>query len=109
MADGEPFAANTLTLSGTTLVSASAPKTAKRLLDAGIATLRLDIGEFEKIGAGLTSLSLILEARRPVAPSPRPGMRAIQVATEAPLPGHLSDAIVHSGVVYVSAPRAGSR
>ena len=58
--DSEPFAANTLTLAGTTLVSASCPMTETRLREAGIATLRMEISEFEKAEGGLTCLSLIL-------------------------------------------------
>jgi dimethylargininase len=56
----EPFAANTLTLAGTTLVSASCPKTERRLQAAGIGTRAIDISEFERAEGGLTCLSLVL-------------------------------------------------
>lgn len=57
----EPFGANTLTVAGTTLVSAAAPKTELRLRDAGIATRAVEISEFEKAEGGLTCLSLLVE------------------------------------------------
>lgn len=57
----EPFAANTLTLGGTTLIGAAFRKTDQRLRDAGIVTRRVDISELNKAEAGLTCLALILE------------------------------------------------
>lgn len=56
----EPFAANTLTLGGRTLVSAAFPRTEARLHAAGVATQMLDIGEWHKAEAGLSGMSLIL-------------------------------------------------
>ena len=61
--ESDPFSANTLTLAGTTLVSASCPRTELRLREAGIATRRVEISEFEKAEGGLTCLSLMLEPR----------------------------------------------
>jgi len=56
----EPFGANTLTvLGGETLVSASAPRTAERLREAGHSVHACDISELEKAEAGLTCLSLV--------------------------------------------------
>jgi dimethylargininase len=57
----EPFAANTLTIGQTTLVSASFPKTEKRLRNAGILTRAVDISELEKAEGGLTCLCLLVE------------------------------------------------
>lgn len=62
IADSEPFAANTLTVGGTTLVSAAYPRTEKKLRACGIETRALDISELQKAEAGLTCLSLIMEA-----------------------------------------------
>jgi dimethylargininase len=61
VADGEAFAANTLTVQGVTLVSAAFPRTRDRLERAGIATRALDVSELQKAEAALTCLSLILE------------------------------------------------
>ena len=59
----EPFAANTLTVAGTTLVVSNGPKTEARLRDAGIFTRAVDISELQKAEAGLTCLALIFEQR----------------------------------------------
>lgn len=56
----EPFAANTLTIRGTTLVSAAFPQTQKRLNEAGIATHALDISELQKAEGALTCSSLLV-------------------------------------------------
>lgn len=61
VAPGEPYGANTLTLAGTTLVSATYPRTAQRLASAGVRTHSLEVGELHKAEAALTCLSLILE------------------------------------------------
>lgn len=101
----EPLAANTLTLAGTTLVSASFPKTEQRLREAGIQTRSINISEFEKIEGRLTRLLLIKEPRetRPVVP--RQGLKAVQ-APKVPFPsGHAAQAIVHGDTVYISAQR----
>jgi dimethylargininase len=60
VADTEPYAANTLTLSGTTLVSSAYPRTRERLEAAGVRTRAVDVGELHKAEAALTCLSLIL-------------------------------------------------
>jgi dimethylargininase len=57
----EPRAANTLTLGGVTLVSASYPRTEARLRAAGIRTRTIDVAELEKAESGLTCMSLIVE------------------------------------------------
>ena len=51
----------TVTIGRTTLVSASFPKTEKRMREIGITTNRIEISEFEKAEGGLSCLSLILE------------------------------------------------
>jgi len=63
--ESEPFAANTLTIGQTTLISASFPKTEKRLRDAGILTRAIDISELEKAEGGLTCLCLLVEPSGP--------------------------------------------
>lgn len=103
----EPFAANTMTVGQTTLVSASYPKTEKRLRSAGISTRRIDISEFEKAEGGLTCLSLILEARSAKAVGRREAeLKAIKAGGVPTPSGHCSQAVVHGGVVYVSPQRA---
>ena len=57
----EPYGANTLTLAGTTLVSAAFPRTRRRLAAAGVATRALDISELQKAESALTCLSLLRE------------------------------------------------
>lgn len=57
----EPFAANTLTLNGTTLVSADYPRTAERLAAREVKIRPLAIGELHKAEAGLTCLSIVLD------------------------------------------------
>jgi dimethylargininase len=99
--DNELLAVNTLTLGRTTLVSASCPKTEKILRSAGIATRRLDVSEFEKVGWGLACLSLILEPRRAHAPERNSALIAIQADDVPHGNGHSSQAIVSRGVVYV--------
>jgi dimethylargininase len=59
--EAEPFAANTLTVAGVTLMSAAFPRTEERLRKAGIATRALDVGELQKAEAALTCMSLVLE------------------------------------------------
>jgi len=55
----EPWAANTLTLGGVTLVSAAFPRTEQRLRAAGVSTRAIDVSELEKAESGLTCMSLI--------------------------------------------------
>jgi len=59
VAPEEPFAANTLTVNGLTLISASHPRTGAILAAAGRRVQAQDISEFEKAEAGHTCLSLI--------------------------------------------------
>ena len=58
--DGEPFAANTLTVQGVTLMSAAFPRTEARLRQAGLTTRALDVSELQKAEAALTCMSLML-------------------------------------------------
>jgi dimethylargininase len=60
VADDEPYAANTLTIGGSTLVSAAFPHTRRRLEAAGIATRALEVKELHKAEAALTCMSLLL-------------------------------------------------
>jgi len=55
----ESFAGNTLTLGGTTLVSAAFPRTRDRLQALGVVTHAVDISELEKAEAGLTCMSIV--------------------------------------------------
>src|SRR2546430_9427070 len=55
----EPFAANTLTLRGLTLVSSAYPRTQRALEAAGIATRAVEVGELHKAEAALTCMSLL--------------------------------------------------
>ena len=57
----EPFAANTLTLRGLTLVSSACPRTQRTLEAAGILTRAVDVRELHKAEAALTCMSLLLE------------------------------------------------
>lgn len=102
VSEKEPLAANTLTVNGTTLVSASYPKTEKRLREAGIKTQSVDISEMEKAEGGLTCLALIVEPRAVRRPSSDSGMRVVQVPGLPQSEGHGSQAIVHGGLVYVA-------
>jgi dimethylargininase len=63
----EPYAANTLTLRGLTLVSSAYPRTQRRLDAAGIATRALDVSELHKAEAALTCMSLLLPGREDLA------------------------------------------
>jgi dimethylargininase len=56
----EPYAANTLTVGGVTLVSSAYPRTQQRLEDNGVATRVLEVDELHKAEAALTCMSLIL-------------------------------------------------
>lgn len=58
--EGEPFAANTLTIDGVTLVSEAYPRTRQCLESAGIDTCALEVSELHKAEAALTCLSLLL-------------------------------------------------
>jgi N-dimethylarginine dimethylaminohydrolase len=57
---GEPYAANTLTVGGVTLVSSAYPRTQRRLEERGIPTRALEVGELHKAEAALTCMSLML-------------------------------------------------
>ena len=63
----EPYAANTLTIAGTTLVSAAYPRTSERLAAAGVRTRVLEVSELHKAEAALTCMSLLLERPRSAA------------------------------------------
>lgn len=100
--EAEPFAANTLTVGGTTLVSSAFPKTERRLQEAGITTRRVNIAEFHKAEAGLSCLVLCLEPRAirpPVAPA---AVKIVEPATPPKGEPAFAPAVVHGGVVYVS-------
>ena len=56
----EPYAANTLSVGGTTLVSAAYPETRRRLEASGISTRAVDVSELHKAEGGLTCMSLLL-------------------------------------------------
>lgn len=58
--ESEPAAGCTLTLAGCTIVQASAPRTAERLRNAGVACRALDVSELQKAEAGLTCMSLLV-------------------------------------------------
>lgn len=97
----EPFAANTFTLAGTTLVSAAFPRTGQRLHEAGISTRRVDVSEFHKAEAGLSCLCLLLEPRAVRTADAPAGLRFVRRADRGPA-DCFSPAIVHGGLVYVS-------
>ncbi len=61
VADDEPFAANTLTLGGVTLVPSQCPRTAALLRARGVTTRDVDLSELAKAEGGLTCSSLIVE------------------------------------------------
>ena len=56
----EPHSANTLTIGGTTLVSAAYPHTRRRLEAAGVSTQAIDVSELHKAEGGLTCMTLLL-------------------------------------------------
>jgi len=56
----EPYAANTLTLRGLTLVSSAYPRTQRTLEAAGILTRAVEVTELHKAEAALTCMSLLL-------------------------------------------------
>jgi dimethylargininase len=100
--DKEPFAANTLTVGGTTLVSAAFPKTDRRLRDVGIMTRSVEVGEFHKAEAGLSCLALFVEPRS-VRPQVAPvGFKLVDPPSSPTAESPFSPAVVHGGVVYVS-------
>lgn len=98
----EPNGAHTLTVGRTTVVAASSPKTEKKLNDAGVTTVRLDVSEFEKMDAGLRSLVLLLEPRPTNHSAPDSRITAV-LANGVPLVDrHASQATVHGGLVFTS-------
>lgn len=104
VAADEPGGAPSLTLGGITLVSASFPKTEKRLRAAGVATRKLDISELEKIGGHLARLVLVKEPRATWPAPVEHGSRLTVVETpQVPSSGNAAHAIVHGGLAYVSA------
>ena len=54
----EAYAANSLWVNDTVLVPAGFPKTLASIREAGYATIKLDISEFQKLDGGLSCLSL---------------------------------------------------
>jgi dimethylargininase len=58
--EDEPYAANTLTVGGTTLISSMYPRTRQRLEAAGVRTRALDVSELHKAEGGLTCMSVLL-------------------------------------------------
>jgi len=61
----EPFAANTISLSGRIVMAASAPRTREELERKGFDTLSVDISEMEKLEAGLSCCSIIFGGHEP--------------------------------------------
>ncbi len=61
IAEGEPFAANTLALPSRVLMNAAYPITIGRVELEGINVLPIDISEFSKAEAGLTCMSLVFD------------------------------------------------
>jgi dimethylargininase len=100
--EGEPFAANTLTIGGTTLVSAAFPKTERQLRDAGIMTRLIDVSEFQKAEAGLSCLALFLEPRVTRPPQLPVGFKIVEPADAPSIEKAFAPAVVHGGVAYVS-------
>lgn len=62
----EPWAANTLTVDGTTLVASNFPRTRRMLERNEFPTRALDISELQKAEAGLTCLSIIFKDENPL-------------------------------------------
>jgi dimethylargininase len=60
VASSEPWAANVLRVADTLLVPAGTPATARRLREAGLEPVEVEIREFQKAEAGLTCLSLLV-------------------------------------------------
>jgi len=65
VAASEPHAANTLTVGGTTLVSAAYPQTAARLAAAGVAVRRIEVSELHKAESALTCMSVLIAPATP--------------------------------------------
>ncbi len=59
--DDEPFAGNTLTLGGVTLVSSQCPRAASLLRARGVITRAVDLSELAKAEGALTCSSLIVD------------------------------------------------
>ena len=59
VAEGEPLAANVLTLGADVIVPAGYPETAARIEQAGFRLRRISVGEFEKRDGGVTCLSVL--------------------------------------------------
>ena len=64
VADDEPFAANTLTLGGVTLVGLGYPRTADRLAALGVVTHAIDVSELAKAEGALTCSSVLVPGSR---------------------------------------------
>jgi dimethylargininase len=61
VADDEPFAGNTLTVGGVTLVPSQCPRTAAWLRDLGVVTVEVDLSELAKAEGALTCSSVIVD------------------------------------------------
>ena len=61
VAEDEPFAGNTLTVGGVTLVPSQCPRTAARLRALGVVTRDVDLSELAKAEGALTCSSVIVE------------------------------------------------
>ncbi len=61
VAEDEPFAGNTLTLGGVTMVPSQWPRTAALLRARGVVTRDVDLSELAKAEGALTCSSLIVE------------------------------------------------
>ena len=57
----EPYAANTLTVGATTLMSAEYPRTRRRLEATGVTTHAVDVSELHTAEGGLTCMSVLLQ------------------------------------------------
>jgi dimethylargininase len=62
VADNEPFAGNSLTIKETTFMQMAHIATAEKIRSAGFNVQMIDISEFAKAEAGLTCMSVIIQA-----------------------------------------------
>ena len=60
----EPLGANVLCLGNVVVLSADAPRTADQLTSMGFDVRPIAIGEFHKLEAGLTCMSVLIEGDR---------------------------------------------
>jgi dimethylargininase len=114
--ENEPDGANTLTVGTTTLINASSLRTEKRLQDVGINTRGIEISQLAKTYGGLSGLCLLQKPRGSGREVTSGGSRDVAIRSIPSEEGHVSQAVVHRGLVYVSpqsakesAPRSGKR